>query len=173
MSTDGYAHTTRAVALGLAALAALGCGKDLKSFNTGSDDRFEGAVVRGTFVRAGVAEGASMCLSLDAEKLQDAPGHISTSDGLFSRTPLRPIPQMWHDPLSTLSFGEGRVQNLVYAASPADGGPEDAMVIVSLMKTDDVEVRVVRGAPREDAGAGPTQLFGVFQLSRLKGSCSF
>lgn len=155
------------------AFASSGCGKDLKAFNSKADDRFEGSVVRGTFVRAGIQEGAQMCLTLDAERLQDAPGTMSTSDGLFVSTPLRPIPQLLHDPLSTLSFGEGRVQNIVYAASPTDGGAEDALVVLSLMKTGDIEVRVVRGAPREDAGAPSNQLFGVYLLERRAGPCSF
>lgn len=162
-----------AVFVGAFALASSGCGKDLKAFNSKADDRFEGSVVRGTFVRAGIPEGAQMCLTLDAERLQDAPGTITTSDGLFVKTPLRPIPQMLHDPLSTLSFGEGRVQNIVYAASPTDGGPEDVLVVLSLMKTEDIEVRVLRGAPREDAGAPSNQLFGVYLLERRAGPCSF
>jgi hypothetical protein len=140
-------------------------------------DHFEGPVVKGSFVRAGIAEDARMCLTLDTDHLQDAPGAVSSSDGRFSRTPLRPIPQIWHDPLSTLSFGEGRLQNLVYAATPrVDAGPAtDILVIVSLMQSDSIEVRLVRGAPQADGGAPvPTDaLFGLFNLDRVPGSCAF
>lgn len=126
----------------------------------------------GSFVRAGLPDTITMCLTLDTDHLQDAPGAVSTSDGRLQRSALRPIPQIWHDPLSTLSFGEGRLQNLVYAATPdADG---DVLVIVSLMQSDQIEVRLLRGAPGAalDAGATPP-LFGVFTLEKKDGPCAF
>ena len=165
-----------ALALGLGVIS-LGC-RDLSRFSS-KGDRFEGSVVRGSFVRSGVAEDARMCLTLDTDRLQESPGTLTTSDGRFRATPLRPIPQIWHDPLSTLSFGDGRVQNLVYAAAPQTevGVEPDVMVIVSLMQTDHVEVRLLRGAPQPDAGALPSSvpgaLFGVFNLDRQPGPCLF
>lgn len=133
-------------------------------------DRFQGAVVKGSFVRAGFGEDVEMCLTLDTDHLQDTPGSISTSDGRLKSVPLRPIPQVWHDPLSTLSFGDGRTQNLVYAATPSD--TQDLMVIVSLMQSDNVEVRLLRGAPETDGGPG-SSVFGVFNLTKQTGPCSF
>ena len=100
---------------GLAAFAA-GC-RDVSRFSS-KGDRFEGSVVKGSFVRSGLVEDAKMCLTLDTDHLQDSPGTLTTTDGRFRLTSLRPIPQIWHDPLSTLRFGDGRVQNLIYAASP-------------------------------------------------------
>ncbi len=146
-----------------------GC-RDLSRFSS-AGDRFEGPVVRGTFVRAGIAEDTSICLKLDTDHLEDAPGAISSTDGRFHATPLRPIPQIWHDPLSSLSFGEGRVKNLVYAVTPSPdaGDPQDMLVFVSLMQTDDIEVRVVRSAP----GGSTNAVFGVFTLSRQPGGCSY
>jgi hypothetical protein len=166
-------------ALVVVALAvwSLGC-RDVSRFSS-KGDHFTGEVVKGSFVRSGVVEDAKICLTLDTDHLQDAPGAITTSDGRFRATPLRPIPQIWHDPLSTLSFGEGRVQNLIYVASPlSDGGDaQEVMVIVSLMQTDHVEVRLMRGAPQLDAGApssrGDGALFGVFNLDRQPGPCAF
>lgn len=152
---------------GLAAVAAMGC-RDLSRFS-GNGDGFEGPIVSADFVRSGIAGDVRMCLTFDTEHLQDGPGSITTTDGRFARTPLRPIPQVWHDPISTLSFGDGRVRNLVYAASPSDGGPEDVLVVVSLMKSGNIEVRLLRGAPQLDAGAGAAQnppVFGVFNLER-------
>jgi hypothetical protein len=129
---------------------------------------YEGGVVQGSFVRSGVTEDARLCMTLDTDHLQDAPGVVSTTDGRFARTPLRPIPQLWHDPLSTLAFGDGRVQNLLYVATPANGESEDVIVVVSLMLSGDLEVRELRGAPRaDDAGAAkPPPLFAVFTLTR-------
>ncbi len=157
-----------------------GC-RDPSRFST-RGNHFEGDVVKGNFVRAGVDPEARMCLTVDTDHLQDAPGFITTSDGRFQQAQLRPIPQIWHDPLSTLSFGEGREQNLVYAASPLPGDAgeaeaQDVLVVVSLMQAEHVEVRLLRGAPQTDAGALPagvaTPLFGVFKLERQHGSCSF
>jgi hypothetical protein len=174
---------------GLVALSSLlvlvaGC-RDLSRFSTG-DDRFEGTVVAGDFVRSGVNVGTKMCLTLDTNHLQDTPGALSSDDGRFATTALRPIPQLWQDPLSTIAFGEGREKNLVYVASPtnANGGDAgDLFVVVSLMTSGGVEVRLLRGAPPTpgadagDAGAptggGTPNVFAVFTLGREAGPCDF
>ena len=160
-------------------VTTMGC-RDVTRYSS-RGDHFEGEVVKGSFVRAGVGEDAKMCLVLDAEHLQSAPGTISTSDGRFRSTTLRPIPQIWHDPLSTLAFGDGRRENLVYVATPLApaGDTQDIMVVMSLMNGGGVEIRLVRGAPQADAGASgsppPTSppLFGVFTLDRHEGACTF
>ncbi len=154
----------------LLACALVAC-RDVSRY-TSHGDGFEGPVVSGSFVRSGIGDGTRMCLMFDTDHLQDGPGTISTSDGRFSATPLRPIPQIWHDPISTLSFGEGRVQNLVYAATPlAPAGEriEDVLVVVSLMKSGGIEVRLLRGAPQLDASVASAQsppVFGIFDLER-------
>lgn len=170
-------------ALVLACLASMGC-KNVSRFSSKDGDHFEGGVVKGSFVRAGVADDAKMCLLLDAGHLQDAPGTLSTSDGRFKDALLRPIPQIWHDPLSTMAFGEGRSQNLVYVVSPTTrsttttaGDAQDVMVFLSLMDAGGLEVRLVRGAPVADSGTPmpdvASPLFGVFTLDRRDGACSF
>jgi hypothetical protein len=170
----------RAVAVGWSLLACMGC-RDLSGFATGGD-RFEGAVIQGDFVRTGVGPLTNLCLSLDTDHLQDAPGTISTDDGRFHAAALRSIPQIWHDPLSTLSFGEGRLKNLIYAAAAttpfADGMGGDVFAVVSLMQSGHVEVRLLRGAPplTDDAGsqgAPAGNVFAVFDLTRQTGPCSY
>lgn len=164
----------------LAALlaTAMGC-KSVTRFSSNEGDHFEGDVVKGSFVRAGVAEDARMCVILDANHLQDSPGTLSTSDGRFKGSPLRPIPQIWHDPLSTMSFGNGRVQNLVYVATPTApaGDTQDVMVFMSLMDEGGIEVRLVRGAPQVDGGpiaqGQASPMFGIFTLDRRDGACAF
>jgi hypothetical protein len=157
-----------------------GC-RDLSSFTT-AGAHYEGQVVQGDFVRAGVDPAAKSCLTLDADHLEDVPGTLSTSDGRFHAAALRPIPQIWHDPLSTLSFGEGRLRNLVYLATAtipfADGRGDDVLIVLSLMQGGDVEVRLIRGAPglSTDAGTVPSSagnLFAVFDLVRGPGPCSY
>jgi hypothetical protein len=133
-------------------------------------------------VRVGLDATTRACLTLDADHLQDAPGAISTSDGRFGAALLRPIPQVWHDPLSTLSFGEGRLKNLIYvvtASTPFDDGRGDQVVaVVSLMQAGDVELRLIRGAPDRVADGGTASsagasLFAVFDLVRSAGPCSY
>ena len=154
----------------VAPLAAFSACKDVSRFSS-AGDHFEGPVVRGSFVRAGIAEDTQLCLTLDTNHLEDAPGTLSSNDGRFHETPLRPIPQLWHDPLSSLSFGQGRLRNLLYAATPsADAGdPQDMFVVVSLMQNEDVEARLMRSAP----GGSTNAVFGVFTLTRHGGACSF
>ncbi len=159
--------------------------RDIEGFSTASGGHYEGTIVGASFVRAGLDATVRMCLLIDTDHLQDAPGSLSTDDGLFRTTSLRPIPQIWQDPLSTLNFGEGRVKNLVYVARGGAADPDragDVMVVVSLMVAGDVEVRLLRGAPPSpadaspspaDAGAAPEALFGVFALRRSSGSCPF
>jgi hypothetical protein len=180
--TAGARHIAVCVLALLAGVGATTACRDVSRFSS-KGDRFEGTVVKGNFVRSGVVEDARICLTLDTDHLQDAPGTITTSDGRFRSTPLRPIPQIWHDPLSTFTFGDGRVQNLVYAAAPlvlGDAGvaeAQDVMVIVSLMQANHIEVRFMRGAPQTDAGPPPpgvgNAVFAVFNLDRESGPCAF
>ncbi len=154
------------IALGM----LLSC-KDVSSYSTGAD-HYEGAIVPAGFVRAGIDADVRICLTLDTDHLEASPGVITSSDGRFSATKLRPIPQVFHDSISTLSFGEGRTRNLMYVATERQG---DVMVVVSLMQGGGVEVRLVRGAPGEttDAGIVPTpNMFAVFELSRAPGACT-
>lgn len=155
-------------------LAVTAC-RDLSGFSTTDGDRYQGAVVNAGFVLAGMDKDTQACVTLDTDHLQDQPGTIATSDGMFPHVALRPIPQIWHDPLSTLTFGEGRLKNLVYVAKSADG---DVFVVISLMQSGDVEVRLLRGAPGISPdgsanGASGGNLFAVFSLSREQGPCSF
>jgi hypothetical protein len=172
------------VVVSAALSSVVGCRDASRFSNRG--DHFEGDVVKGSFVRAGVTEDARMCVTLDAEHLQDTPGTITTSDDRFRNTPLRPIPQIWHDPLSTLSFGDGRKQNLVYVATPRPTATDtsDVMIFLSLMDEGGLEVRVLRGAPQSEAGApqadaaapaapSPVPIFGIFTLERREGTCTF
>jgi hypothetical protein len=139
----------RRVALVLAAVVATGC-RDLSSFSTGTGS-FAGGVVNAAFVRVGVAADTQMCLTLDANHFQDGPGVVSTKDGRFSAVPFRPIPQIWSDPLSTLTFGEGRLRSFIYVISAStsfgDGNGNDVIAVLSLMQAGGVEVRLLRGAP--------------------------
>jgi hypothetical protein len=171
---------SRAFGAAVACCISLVACRNISGFSTASGGHYEGAIVGASFVRTGLASTVRLCLLIDTDHLQDTPGSVSTDDGLFRTTSLRPIPQLWQDPLSTLNFGEGRIRNLIYVARGAssDAGPAgDVMVVLSLMDAGDIEVRLLRGAPSSPADAaplvGPQDLFGVFALNRASGSCPF
>lgn len=155
-------------------LSLLASCKDVSSYSTQPGENYCGGIVQGAFVRAGFGPGVSMRLRLDADALDRAPGEISTSDKLLDATPLRAIPQLSHDPLLTLQFGEGRRRNLLYAAAPTSGS--SLLVVISLMENGDAEARLLRGAPPPEGTLQPgaeEPLFGVFPLKRQKGDCGF
>jgi hypothetical protein len=165
--------------LALLTASIAGC-HTVSDFSTSSNTRYVGAVLPADFVLSGIGATAQLCLQFDADHLQDAPGNITTSDGMFRDTPLRPIPQLWHDPLSTFTFGEGRIQNLLYMATPVSdsGMPADVTVVLSLMDGGGVEARLVRGAPPvapPNASSTPpaTNLFAVFALTMQPEVCPF
>jgi hypothetical protein len=158
-------------AAGVVTLAALGLAtgcQDLSSFSTSREQQYVGCVVPADFVLAGVSSTTELCMTLDANELQTAPGTVTSSDGLFQATAMRPIPQLWNDPLSTLNFGQGRTKNLLYMATPASeaGAAGDVTVVVSLMEGGNVEARLVRGAPPGN------HVFAVFPLTLQRGGCA-
>lgn len=146
------------------ALACGGC-RDVARFDS-NGDHYEGSVIAAEFVRTGVETGTTLCLTLDTNRLDDAPGTVSSSDGRFARTPLVPMPPVAHDPLSTLSFGTGRTRNLLFGAhAVTDAGEADVLVVVSLMDSGNVEVRLVK--------PGSPSVFAIFPLERRVGVCPF
>ncbi len=163
----------RALLVGLAVLA--GC-TDTTKWTSEPGESWCGDVTAASFVRAGMAEGTKMRLELDADSLQSAPGRVWTSPfesgERLAGARLRVVPQLLHDPLSTLQFGEGRVKNAI-AIADLDGAKSQVFVVISLLQSGDVEVRLLRGASPGSAAAPdePSQLFGVFRLERAKGTC--
>lgn len=162
----------RGLALGAFAAAALGCA-DTARFSNEPGESWCGTVASASFVRAGIPEGTKLRLVLDADRLQTAPGQLwtgaFTNGEKFTAARLEVIPQLLHDPLSTLSFGEGRVKN---ALAVAELGATQVFVVLSLLQSGEVEVRILRGAGTSTSTPiQPPQLFGVFRLAREKGDC--
>jgi hypothetical protein len=151
---------------------ALGC-KDVSRFSTLPGESYCGQVVNAPFVKRGLDDSVKMRMTFDADHIADAPGTLSTDDELLTNTPMRPIPEFFHDPFSTLNFGEGRDRNLVFAVDPTDPAKgATIMVVVSLMHSGDAEVRLMRGAPSPDPMPASPALFGVFApLGRQPGQC--
>ena len=138
-------------------------------FGTGSGS-FEGTIEPSDLVRAGFPIGSTLCLELDTAKLQSTPGTISTSDARFARTALRPMPPLASDTLSNLTFADGQVRSLLFAARASEATPRDVLAIVTLLDSGRVEVRLVNGAP---GASGLDPLYGVFALQKKSSRCSY
>jgi hypothetical protein len=163
---------SRSLVLLLFSPLAFGC-KDVTRFSTAPGESYCGQIVGARFVRNGFVDTVKLRMTLDANHFADAPGTLSTDDQLLVNTPMRPIPELSHDPFSTLNFGEGRDKNLVFAVDPTDAtkGPT-ILAVISLMHSGDAEVRLMRGALSHDATPGPPPLFGVFApLTRRPDPC--
>ena len=157
----------------LAPLVFVGC-QDVDDYSTKPDESYCGSVVEGPFVRDGFAPEVRLRLTFDAAAISSGPGMVTTDDGLFTEAKLTPIPQIFHDQLSTLSFGEGRKRSMLYAVTPTrvqGGAPLTA--VVSLMDGGNVEVRIFRAgdASQTDTPSLAASYFGVFPLTRQKGTC--
>lgn len=163
------------LALATLAFAGAAC-RDIGRFDTGAD-HYEGAIVAAEFVRRGMPDDVRLCLTLDTNHLDDAPGTLTSSDGRFARTPLTPMSVLANDPISTLSFGSGRTRNLLFAArASGDAGATDLVAVISLMDSGGVEVRLLApgAAPADDGGPRTAPgVFGVFTMERRAGGCPF
>lgn len=169
--------------VGVATLAMLLCGcTNLDRFDTADDEAYCGPIVGGQFVREGFSRTLRAKLTIDTSKLDSIPGSLSTDDAndgpcapaaQFETANLRSIQKALADPLSTLEFGEEREHNfLAWVESSCRG---TMLAVVSLMRNDDVELRLLAPpdtALAETLEAGGQEAFGLFQLKRRK-ECGF
>jgi hypothetical protein len=120
---------------------------------------------------------------LDVDSLTTRPGPLTTSDAtlglcapapLIDHAPLRAIPEVMHDAISTAQFGDGRDLNFFgWVDSTCQG---TMLSVVSLMNDGSVEVRLFKPASLPPPGAGPEARpgFGLFQLDRVaRTGCEF
>jgi hypothetical protein len=166
------------------ALGALGC-RDLERFDTKPGEAYCGSIIAG-FTQQGFISGRPrlrMRLELDTDNLSTLPGTLSTDipeDGLcgtepiFNGSKLRAIEAVFHDPLSFIEFGEGRDHNF-FAWADSACLQTTLLAVVSLMRNDDVELRLLKPKPEAppDAPEVDKAGFGVFHLQRQAGSCGF
>lgn len=92
---------------------------------------------------------------------------------LFEEAPLRTIPELDHDMLKLLSFGEGRDSNfMAWVDSTCQG---TMLAVVSLMHSGSVEVRLLKPAELAPPDAEPAKRpgFGLFYLHREAAGCDF
>jgi hypothetical protein len=175
------------VALG-ASLTALSC-RNLERFDTPGHSAFCGELVSGPtfhdgFVPVGEPAILKMKLKLDTSQLSTFSGDKVTQLGqlssndvssglcssqeqpLFDGALIRGIPQVDHDTLSTMSFGEGHDEDFfAWIDSTCQG---TMLAVVSLLRNSDVELRLFKPArlPAPDAGPEKRPGFALFYLKR-------
>lgn len=180
--------------LSLVLLSTLGC-RSIDRFDTRGDAAYCGELVSGPFYDGFVPidkpAKLMMRLTLDTSQLSSfsenntaLPGTLSSNDrdwglcaeseqALFKGSPLRAIPQVYHDSLSTLVFGEGHEEDFfAWTDSQCQG---TMLALVSLLRNGDVELRLFKPAPLPPTGAGPEQRpgFALFYLRRHNKGCGF
>lgn len=188
--------------VGLLAIAAAvsvstACRGGLDRFDTGPNEAYCGSIVSAGIVRAGIkSPDLRMRARIDTGKLSSVPGTLATGDADDPFNPCAPSPRLdeapmraseavLHDPLSTFDFGTGRDHNFFAWVDSTCDGPY--LAVVSLMRNDDVEVRLMKPRPEPsaeapsdagaDAGAASDSAeapgFALFPLERRKGDCGF
>jgi hypothetical protein len=146
----------------------------LADYSTQPGECYEGEIVAAQFMGdSGFDNGVRLQLTIDARALgrgEENAAVINTSDGMFVDASVRQMEQLVHDSLWLFQFPGGRWRNFLAHALPAAGDP--ALIVVSLMENEDVEVRILR--PALSAGEVPSDgnqpLFGIFRL-QLKDGC--
>src|SRR5262249_1756351 len=95
------------LAQALALTGVLGC-KDISRYSTAEGEAYCGQIVQGEIVRRGFSPTLRLKMTFDANNIGGSPGLLTTDDKMLDHVPLRPLPELSHDPLFTLDFGEGR-----------------------------------------------------------------
>lgn len=169
----------------LGAPLLLGC-RNIDRFDTEDGAAYCGEMVN--FEHNGFVRGEpdlAMQLELDTDSLTVQPGVITTSDRavpgrlgglctplpLFDAAPLRAIPEIMSDQLSLLEFGDGREYNFFAWVDSSCLGT--VVAVVSLMKNDMIEVRLLKPKPAapDNAPAAEQPGFILFRLNRGEKPC--
>jgi hypothetical protein len=179
----------------LCASWAMSCG-DLQGFTSQPGQAYCGTIGSPAFQSGLVEEGSpptlELALTLDINKLATEPGILNSKDPeglcgtpeapqtLFQNAPLRAIPELQHDLLSALTFGEGHDHDFfAWVDSTCQG---TMVAVVSLMKNNYVELRLFKPMPLPRPGATVAEQpgFALFHLNPKKlyepeenGGCGF
>jgi hypothetical protein len=178
----------RSALLAVALAGTVSC-HSLDSFSTKPGEAYCAALLsqpafQSGFEPAGSRPTLELALTLDTSKLSSEPGILRSNDAttglcasstgaLFQDAPLRAIPEVDHDELSQLTFGEGHVLDFfAWVDSSCQG---TMLAVVSLMKNDQVEIRLFKPARFPAPNAPPDQQpgFAVFHFEVQKNGCGF
>ena len=173
---------------GALALASFGC-RSLDRFDAEKPAAYCGGVVgartfQSGFIPTGEPPTLEIRLQLNTSSLNDRPGTLTSSDAghslcgdkpLFDEAPLRAIPELFHDSLSQLEFGNGHEHDFfAWVDSTCKG---TMIAVVSLLSNGAVEVRLLKPAP--DLPPPPTTDqgdyagFALFYTQRNANGCGF
>jgi hypothetical protein len=182
--------TPALLALGLCALSC----RSLDRFDTKGDPAFCGELVSGPsftdgFIAHMQPQQLGLKLELDTSQLAGfsdnkaaLPGRLTSDDSaaglcadraLFEDAQMRTIPQVYHDTLSSLSFGEGHDEDFfAWVDSSCQG---TMLALVSLLRSGNVEVRLFKPAAFADGEVPPDKRSGyaLFYLTRDDKGCDF
>jgi hypothetical protein len=170
----------------VALLAAAGC-RNLDDFSSKPGDAYCGQLLsqpefQDGFLPLGSRPNLELALTLDMSRLTSEPGKLTSNDAttglcasttgaLFQNAQLRAIPAVDHDVLSTLTFGEGHEHDFfAWVDSSCQG---TMLALVSLMKNQEVEIRLFKPARLPPTNAPPNQQpgFAMFHFEVQKGGC--
>ena len=167
--------------------------QSLARFDTENGAAYCGSMVDAQFIwtppdsDVGFQRLLRMQLEIDTDHLTTLPGKITTDDSAadsqdssahgpcypqatFEKASLRVTQEIVHDTLSTMTFEDGQIQNIVAWVDSTCRGP--MLAIVSLVKNDHVDVRLLKPAlgppntPKRDS-------FALFPLERRDNGCGF
>lgn len=186
--------------LSLSLLGMLSCTlscRNLDRFDTSEGGAYCGDLVSGPSFHDGMVPDEApallrMQLTLDTSQLSlysenkaTRPGSLTSNDratglcaargqALFENSPLRAIPQVDHDAIATMTFGEGHEQDFfAWTDSTCQG---TMLAIVSLLRKGDVELRLFKPAPLPAAEKPPADArpgFALFYLHKNEEGCGF
>lgn len=172
-----------ALAWSMALSATLGC-STLDRFDTKEGEAYCGNIAPGGIARQDFDVDLRLRMTLDTDQLSSVPGTLSTSpakalpdtcvgEPVLQAAHMQVTEAMLHDPLSTFDFGMGRDYNFMAWTDSPCAGP--VLAVVSLMKNDDVEVRLMKPpVPPPTGTAEPTPAgFALFKMTRQKNDCGF
>ena len=171
-------------AIGLIGASLFGC-HNLDSFDSKPGESYYGTIgspdFQSGFIKKGSRPNLELALTLDTSKLSSEPGMLRSREGqaasgvglcgdqpLFANVPLRAIPEVERDALSALTFGEGHDHDFfAWVDSTCQG---TLLAIVSLLKNDQVELRLFKPARRPAPDTLPSDRpgFAVFHLDARK-----
>lgn len=139
-----------------------------------------------SFLRRGFEANTELYMTFDPTKIDSSPGVVVTRGAgrateacgtTFETVPLLAIEPVQHDVLSRMVLpGEGRLRTYLFSLEPTSGplAARGAYAVVSLMREQELEVRIFSGSGRRDCAptdcasfqAGMCDFFGVFHLKR-------
>ncbi len=169
------------VPFGIASL--LGC-QTIQQFDTTNGAAYCGSVVGGQFIltpdtEGGFAHDLRMRVEIDTANLTTVPGHLTTDDvagpcapqPTFSHAALRVTKEMVPDSISTMSFEDGQVHNILAWVDSTCRGTMYS--VTSLYKNDHVEVRLMKPAGAAVNGVPQGDAFALFSLDRNDDGCGY